>query len=167
MASGLNSGRNTSIPLAKNKSQQILLCEENWTKYLPLTSRVNICSASYQLSFFRSDLWPKREMHKSGLSHFLSHYSKFSSANFFQIKPLSFWHKLRLIFNLLSWTAKTYAGKWLVQRKKSSFVNYFYRLTGSSHMPLNRTAKEICTKFIRNAILHSSFAIFVTRVGVS
>ena len=52
-------------------------------------------------------------------------------------------------------------------KKKSSFVNYFYRLTGSSHMPLNRTAKEICTKFIRNAILHSSFAIFVTRIGVS
>ena len=34
-------------------------------------------------------------------------------------------------------------------------------------MPLNRTAKEICTKFIRNAILHSSFAISVTRIGVS
>ena len=34
-------------------------------------------------------------------------------------------------------------------------------------MPLNRTAKEICTKLIRNAILHSSFAIFVTRIGVS
>lgn len=33
-------------------------------------------------------------------------------------------------------------------------------------MPLNRTAKEICTKFIRNAILHSSFAISVTRIGL-
>ena len=38
-----------------------------------LLAEFNICSASYQLSFSRSDLWPKREMHKSGLSHFLSH----------------------------------------------------------------------------------------------